>query len=599
MNSRSDRPVPLPRTATKVGKPKLKDPASNHLPLCSAYHDNWLLREDEHNNEHYILHKNVNDYKKLQEENIKIKNELKDLRNQYEQLIEEGKNKCFDERRTSFLKAQALQLERQVVLLTEGLNSQAVFMLELNTSLEAVIDKVSSFLSTEGTASKAIIPHPELLQIIEMCQKMRYKLQRHQQVSDLSKLALPWTLGGNLTVQPITLLDVCYGKIENLNLRYVSALEGKLSKLWRHLLAMRQNLSFLLAPGQASTEVALQILPTVVYAHLINQVVQCHQSVEECCNDLLTLTLLIPSAPWDVLENSLSQEFTLENVLSILPAFPKGTPQQRAKRAVDALVKAQNYSRQMSMQQILALQAELNFHRKLYTLQVKYIEAVFDGIKQAYHTFQDNVALVLCSPLQDVFSSYTKLKTGASEDALRDFLIAFKNNAEQIQYAIETLVPSASQQREGDEALSRFGKEFFLSLEQSLKACGEQRDKAANEMGILQMELDQALEKLRNLREQKMKKTGTIQHFLNHEEISTTSCLNVVSQKSEPNSPCNFPPTRLDPLLKQASVAEKEPTNLLPKQRLGSSDDTVIQQKGKALHRSKSMKATERAAWQD
>lgn len=77
-----------------------------------------------------------------------------------------------------------------------------------------------------------------------------------------------------------------------------SALEGKLSKLWRHLLAMRQNLSFLLAPGQVSSETAHQILPTVVYARLINQVVQCHQAVEECCSDLLTLTLLVPSAPW-------------------------------------------------------------------------------------------------------------------------------------------------------------------------------------------------------------------------------------------------------------------------------------------------------------
>lgn len=61
---------------------------------------------------------------------------------------------------------------------------------------------------------------------------------------------------------------------------------------------MRQNLSFLLAPGQMSSEIAHQILPTVVYARLINQVVQCHQAVEECCSDLLTLTLLVPSAPW-------------------------------------------------------------------------------------------------------------------------------------------------------------------------------------------------------------------------------------------------------------------------------------------------------------
>lgn len=48
----------------------------------------------------------------------------------------------------------------------------------------------------------------------------------------------------------------------------------------------------------------------------------------------------------------MSQEFTVENVLATLPAFPKGAPQQRAKRAAEALVKAQNYSRQMALQQV-------------------------------------------------------------------------------------------------------------------------------------------------------------------------------------------------------------------------------------------------------
>lgn len=52
------------------------------------------------------------------------------------------------------------------------------------------------------------------------------------------------------------------------------------------------------------------------------------------------------------LEYSLSQEFTVENVLAILPAFPKGAPQQRAKRAAEALVKASNYSRLMAIQQV-------------------------------------------------------------------------------------------------------------------------------------------------------------------------------------------------------------------------------------------------------
>lgn len=49
---------------------------------------------------------------------IYFKKDILYFRSQYEQLIEEGKNKCFDERRVSFLKAQALQLERQVILHT-------------------------------------------------------------------------------------------------------------------------------------------------------------------------------------------------------------------------------------------------------------------------------------------------------------------------------------------------------------------------------------------------------------------------------------------------------------------------------------------------
>ncbi|XP_061478926.1 uncharacterized protein LOC133383046 isoform X3 [Rhineura floridana] len=604
MNSSSERPVPLPRATAKVGKPLPKLPTGNLLSQSSACQDNSLLRGDKQNNELHTPFMNKNDQKKLQEENIRLKHELEDLRSQYEQLLEEGKNECFDERRISLLKAQVLQLERQVLLLTEGLSSQAALMLELNTSLEALAGKLSSFLSTEGTVYEETIPRSELLQVIEICQAMTLKLQRNQQISDLSKLALPWTLGRNLAIPPITLLDVCYGKIENLNLRYVSALEGKLSKLRRHLLAMRQNLSFVLAPGQMSSEAVQHILPTVVYARLINHATQCHQSVEECCHDLLTLTLLVPSAPWEILENSLSQEFTVENVLATFPAFPKGFPQQRAKRAAEALVKAQNYSRQMAMQQILALQAELNFHRNLYNLQVKYTDAVFDGIKQAYHTFQDNVAMVLCSPLQDVFSSYTKLKTEASEPALRDFLTAFRNNAEQIQYAVETLAPPMNQQHEGDEALSRFGKEFFLSLEHSLKVCGEQRDKAASEMETLQTELDQALETLRNLRDQKVKKAGASQHFPRNEkdrrEGTEVSGLNVLSKtKSEPGPTSPFPPHRDSLLLTHASVVERESVNQSSKQKMEGSDGVTVQQKGKLLYRSKSMKTTERPPWQN
>ncbi|CAM2114264.1 unnamed protein product [Caretta caretta] len=605
--------VPSTPEALQVGRHLPKHPAVSHLSMSPECQDNSLLKRDEQNHELHTppLNSNFSGYnqKKLQEENTKLKHELEDLRSQYALLIEERKSECFDERRVRLLKAQVMQLERQVVLLTEGLSSRAVLMLELKNSLESLSERLRSLLDFENHSSEVPVARAELTQMIEICQALRNRLQRNHQATGMDNLALSWMISRrNLEKQPMILIDLCYGKIENVNLRYLSALEGKLSKLFKHLLAMRQTLSFILAPGQESCEKAHRILPTAFYARLLNHVTRCHQSLEECCSDLLVLTLIVPSAPWCFLlkmhrtsmmvklEYSLSQEFTVENVLAILPAFPKGAPQQRAKRAAEALVKASNYSRLMAIQQIHALQAELNFHKSLYNLQVKYTEAVFEGIKQAYHTFQENVVSVLCSPLQ----------AEASEVALRDFLTAFKNNAEQIQDAVDTLTPSKNQQHEGDEALSRFGKEFFFSLENSLKDCGEQWDKAASEMETSQTELALAFENLQSFRkERKKKKTESIPHFTKSEVGESAgggaaSGLDKISKDNPvPDSTPLPPPHSERPLPNHVSAMAEASSNSSSKRQQQSSKGLFIHQKGKSSHRSKSMKTTARPPWQD
>ncbi|XP_074058074.1 uncharacterized protein LOC141498966 [Macrotis lagotis] len=556
------------------------------------------------------------DKKKILEENSKLKCELKVLRNQYEWLIEEGKSECFDERRINLLKAQVMQLQRQVVLLTEGLSSRSTLLLELNEALNPLSEKLRSFLDcnsptcevpvarselkqmikicqslqcklqkthqatgiealalpwlmsrknftkprvtlldlcygkmdnlnlqyvvvllTEGLSSRSTlllelnealnplseklrsfldcnsptcevpVARSELKQMIKICQSLQCKLQKTHQATGIEALALPWLMSRkNFTKPRVTLLDLCYGKMDNLNLQYVSALETKLSQLYRHLHGMMQTLNFILAPGQGCHKQSLQILPTVVYCRLINQMKRCNQSLEQCCNDLLILTLIVPSAPWAKIQNALIPEFTVDSVLAILPSFPKGAPQEKAKKAVEALLKATNYAKLMTTQQINALQAEVSFHRSIYNLQVKYTKAVFDGIKQAYHSFLANVDGFLCSPLRNVLSAYTNLTMDPSDTAFNNFLTVLKNNAEQIQEAIDTLTPSENLQHEGDEALSRLGKEFFLSLEQSLRDCGEQRDKATREMEVLRIELEQAIRELQILRREQREK---------------------------------------------------------------------------------------------
>ncbi|XP_058844849.1 uncharacterized protein LOC117963072 isoform X2 [Acipenser ruthenus] len=372
--------------------------------------------------------------KKLQQENVQLKQELEDLKTQYQQLLDEGKGETFDERRVNLLKAQVMQLERQVVLLAEGLSSHASRNLEVENALETLTDRLRLLLSCENYSPEVPMARAELTQLIEMCRDVRQRLHRNNKVTNVENLSMPCLLSvRNLTKQPVTLLDLCYGKTSNLNLQQVARVEQRVS-----------------------------------------------------------------------------QELTTENVLSVLPALPKGAPQQRARRAAEALVKTADYSRLKALQQVEALQAELEFHRSLYNLQIQYTEALIQGFRQAYQVFQENVAETLCAPLQEVLSCYSSLKTTASESALRDFLTVFKNSSEQIQEAVEALKPS---QNQGDEALSRFGKEFFHSLEQLLIDCAEKRDRASRELESLKAEYEQAWESLRSLeKERKEKGKGFSQH---------------------------------------------------------------------------------------
>ncbi|XP_044147225.1 uncharacterized protein LOC122935520 [Bufo gargarizans] len=585
----------------QAGKLVRRSTAGTHLSIGPGNHGKLLLKGDGQTEFQSLASSrrssgNEQKLAKLQEENDQLRQELEDLRFQYRQLIDEGKNQCLDERRVNLLKSQVLQLERQVMLLTEGLSSRASVLLELGDALQAVLDKMQSLLTSENRTPEVQVTRVELIRMIEICQSMQDKLRRNHQTSSVENLSVPWLMSGRqATKNPVTLLDLCYGKVDNLNLLYVSALEGKLSTLFRHLHAARQTLSIILAPGAESSESAHHILPTVTYSRLINHLTRCNQSLEECCTDLLTITLIVPSAPWAKIECSASQEFTVENVLAVLPAFPKGAPQQRAKRAAEALVKATNYSRLMAMQQIHALEAELDFHRGIYNLQVQYTQALFQGIKQAYHNFQENVVAVVCSPLKDVLSSYADLKTKSSETSLRNFLTIFKNNAEQIQEAVDTLTPSTAQQHEGEEAFSKLGKEFFISLDNSLKNCREERDRSIFEIEKLRQELNQALDTMKTLKmERKHKGSSSNEHSSKSEGDSADGktkesvdhardITNITSQL--------FAFGRRNSLTSTAK--EKEIQEIQPQQNQTSSP---VRHRSKSLQRSKSVRM--RPSWQ-
>ncbi|MCI4392632.1 hypothetical protein PGIGA_G00147990 [Pangasianodon gigas] len=540
---------------------------------------------------------------KLEKENAKLKTQYEELRCQYVQLLEEAKEEKFDERRVNLLKAQVMQLERQVILLSEGLSSQVCRYQDVEKALDPLTQRLRSLLCSEDPAADVVITRAELTQLTESCEDVKQKLRRNNKVTFPEDLAMPWMLSGSkLSKQPTTLLDLCYGKTNNLNLQEVSALESKLSQLFKHLHGMRQTLSLILAPHQEPDNPAEHTTPTAVYARLLNQSHHCCTILDRCCLDLLTLSLIVPSAPWASPKQRVIQELEVENILATLPAFPRGAPLQRARRAAQALSRAANYSVLMAQQQVKALEAELDFHRSLYSLQVRTIEELIQGIRQAYQAFQENISQSLCVPLQDVLSCYEDLRSTASEAALHRFLSAFKSNLAQIREAVDAFGPSKS---EGDEALAQYGHDFLHTVEKLLKECTENREKAASQLHSLQQEQQQAVQTLHVLRAQR-KEVSTEKAQLQSACPGNAQCESPASQsgsaeksRTAPKEPSTTPAEQRNRVIRRAlsvhasrnSSSQERGVN----QRPGREEDGV---KRRSSFRSKSRKTADRPDWQ-
>ncbi|MCJ8746860.1 hypothetical protein PDJAM_G00146520 [Pangasius djambal] len=565
---------------------------------------------------------------KLEKENAKLKTQYDELRCQYVQLLEEAKEEKFDERRVNLLKAQVMQLERQVILLSEGLSSQVCRCQDVAKALDPLTQRLRSLLCSEEPAADVVITRAELMQLIDSCEDVKQKLHRNNKVTFPEDLAMPWMLrGSKLSKQPTTLLDLCYGKTNNLNLQEVSALESKLSQLFKHLHGMRQTLSLILAPHQEPDNPAGHTTPSAIYARLLNQSHHCCTILDRCCLDLLTLSLIVPSAPWASPKQRVIQELEVENILATLPAFPRGAPLQRARRAAQALSRAANYSVLMAQQQVKALEAELDFHRSLYSLQVRTIEELILGIRQAYQAFQENIShslcvplqeeLILgirqayqafqenishslCVPLQDVLSCYEDLRSTASEAALHRFLSAFKSNLAQIREAVDAFGPSKS---EGDEALAQYGHDFLHTVEKLLKECTENREKAASQLHSLQQEQQQAVQTLHGLRAQR-KEVSTEKAQLQSACPGDAQCPAAQSGSAEksrtaPIEPSTAPAEQRNRVIRRAlsvhvsrnSSSQERGVN----QRPGREEDGL---KRRSSFRSKSRKTADRPDWQ-
>lgn len=460
------------------------------------------------------LSKAEKEIKVLKGENYKLRKELEDVRSLYNQIVQENTHERFDERRVTLLKSQVIQLERQILLMSEALSARSETLLEVENALTWLADKFRSYITKEVKGPDVNVARSDLTLMVETAESARIKLYKQLENRTTEKLSRQ-LLFYNEFIHPslqndVTLLDVASGSLEHLNLKQVTKLETKLSTLYRELISLHSALDQDQEANQAASSCMWTSCHVTLAARerLMTQILKSCAIIKDCTCDLLDLSLLFPAAPWPPLKKSALKEVTAERVLKCLPGMARSKSTE-SQKIIQALVKAYNYKVFMLNSQIQSLREEVKYHHKVYNLQLKYTESLFQAIREGYSQFEESTSEVIVKPLKDILEAYVNLNHTASETALKVFLKKFKDQAPQFGDIVETLAVT-DEESEGSKLLSSYGEEFFSSLEKLVHDHQVKRDREANHIEEIREEQARLDQELREILEEQESRSHDI-----------------------------------------------------------------------------------------
>lgn len=416
----------------------------------------------------------------LKKENKELKAELQFISSLYKQLVEEAPQERFDERRVNLLKSQVIQLERQVLLQASALQARKNVFIQIENKLLNLKEALRSLYSPDDPSNYITVLRECIQNLEYRLEGTRLDLYKNKEIAEADDLCLPAIYMGDFLKQSksvedqtLTLLDCCSGKVEHLNLKHVSRLESKLCKLYKNMVCLNEMLQLETSsqPASLSSEHISQPFRDRLEGHVTTVT----DILRDCCQDLLSLSVLYPAAPWPPLKKVIREDLTEENIMSHMPELSR-KKQQEVRSVVQALMKSISYTKHILSLEIKILKEELSFHRQVYQCQVDYAESLLSAVREAYQKFEGNLMKLLCEPLEDILSAYRKLKNTASEDDLRTFLSTFKDHESQFSDAMDLLQPKKEKEESGITALSEFQTHFVDSLHSLTRKCVSKRD---------------------------------------------------------------------------------------------------------------------------
>lgn len=444
--------------------------------------------------------------KSLQEENTKLRKELENVRSLYKQLIAENSHEKFDERRITVLKSQIIQLERQILLMSEAIGNRTVTLTEVENALIQIADKWRYYIGLEVKGPEVNIPRSELTEMVHVAESARIKLYKNLENSSHEKLFQPFLCMSEFLKpqreEDLTLFDVASGKLDHINLKQVTKLETKLASLYREMSHLHEILEPDMEEKQDPKEeqvTSSNHVASAVRDRLKTRLLKSCAMMKDCCADLLSLSLLYPCAPWPPLKKNAIKDISAACVIKCLPLLPKSKSAD-VHSVIETLIRTYNYKHQMSQHEIKSLREELKFHKSIYELQLSYVKSLFSVIREGYQSFQSSCDEIIANPFREVLEAYRQFKDEASEDGFKTFILKFDNCYEKVDHAVSQICVS------NGEEFSEFGEAFLRELDKKISRSQNIRDKALREQGDLKAQQEKLENELRAvLDEQELK----------------------------------------------------------------------------------------------
>ena len=420
----------------------------------------------------------------------KLENELKSLQETFRQLTEEEKRESYDIRRSRMLKAQIIQLERQCALLSDALSSRASVMIETENELISITEKLQQLLADDAPGPNVSVSRKELISLIHTLQKLKGSIRKQSILCEPEKLRIPQLSGVRFCKgKPVSCFDVCSGKIDHINLQHVAYLESNLVVLLKRLTSFQTLLQSTVSPTRLSSskkgeqdtvgsnQMPESFLLSLPFRRLVNDASSCVEQLEICCQDLLTLSLLHPSAPWTVAKNS--DKFRLFEPKDIYSGLsPSLLRHKEIKSVVTSLCKAHNYLMHTNQMKLDAIRQEVDYSRRISSTYLHYMNCLLEGVMKAYDKCELSLSKSVSEPVGEIFDSWMVLKSNQTDATMRQFMTIFKKNEASLAQLLETVSCTSSvsinnshglsSSESGLKALRSFGVELKENIE-SLK----------------------------------------------------------------------------------------------------------------------------------